>query len=125
MRWHGYVTSPFIEGSKVYKCKNNRYRCKESGKYFNVKTGTLFDNTKIPLRKWFMLQRIRKCFNSKNNNHLDGDVEVDETYIGGKNKNRHASKKVKNSQGRSIQDKIPIVGLIQRVILSTITPKNL
>lgn len=37
MRWHGYVTSPFVEDSKVYKCKNNRYCCK----YFNVKTGTL------------------------------------------------------------------------------------
>lgn len=127
MRWHGYVTSPFIEGcSKVYNCKSNRYRCKESGKYFNVRTGTLFNNTKIPLRKWFMaiwlvtsnkkgissaqltrdidvtqktawfmLQRIRKCFNSKNNNHLDGDVDVEETYIGGKNKNRHARKKLK------------------------------
>ena len=27
---------------------------KNQGKYFNVKTGTLFDNTKIPLQKWFL-----------------------------------------------------------------------
>lgn len=53
LRWNGYVVSPFDPTSKVYKCKENRYRCKNTGKYFNVKTNTLFDNTKIELRKWF------------------------------------------------------------------------
>jgi transposase-like protein len=40
--------------SKVYKCANNRYRCKNTGKYFNVKKATLFDNTKVKLQKWFL-----------------------------------------------------------------------
>ena len=31
-----------------------------------------------------MLQHIRKCFSSENDNHLDGNVEVDENYIGEK-----------------------------------------
>ncbi len=31
-----------------------------------------------------MLERIRRCFSSENNNKLDGTVEVDETYISGK-----------------------------------------
>ena len=53
LRWNGHVVSPFDPTSKVYKCKNNRYRCKNTGKYFNVKTNTLFDNTKVELRKWF------------------------------------------------------------------------
>jgi transposase-like protein len=53
LRWGGIVISPFNASSKVYKCANNRYRCKESGKYFNVKNGTLFDNTKVSLQKWF------------------------------------------------------------------------
>lgn len=37
---------------------------------------------------------------------LKGSVEADETFIGGKNKNRHWDKKVPNSQGRSCKDKI-------------------
>jgi hypothetical protein len=53
LRWSGYVISPFEPTSKVYKCKDNKYRCKNTGKYFNVRTNTLFDNTKIGLIKWF------------------------------------------------------------------------
>lgn len=53
IRWNGNVISPFDSASKVYKCKDNKYRCKNTGKYFNVRTNTLFDNTKIELRKWF------------------------------------------------------------------------
>lgn len=53
LRWDGCVVSPFDPTSKVYKCKDNKYRCKNTGKYFNVKTNTLFDNTKVSLRKWF------------------------------------------------------------------------
>lgn len=53
IRWAGNVVSPFDETSKVYKCKNG-YKCKNSGKYFNVKVGTIFEDTKLPLTKWFM-----------------------------------------------------------------------
>ncbi|MNJ89863.1 ISXO2-like transposase domain protein [compost metagenome] len=143
--WYKGVVSPFDPTSKVYKCKDNKYRCKNTGKYFNVKTNSMFDNTKIELQKWFlaiwlvcsykkgissvqlskelgitqksawfMLQRIRACFGIENNNNLEGIVEADESFYGGKNKNRHADKKVKNSQGRSFKDKTPIVGLIER-----------
>lgn len=55
LRWHGNVVSPFDPTSKVYECKNNRYRCRNTGKYFNVRTGTLFDNTKVGLQKWFLV----------------------------------------------------------------------
>ena len=46
-----------------------------------------------------------------------GDVEIDETLVGGRNKNRHWNKKVAHSQGRSHKDKTPVVGMIQRDFL--------
>lgn len=54
LRWDGNPISPFDENSKVYKCAGNKYKCKSTGKYFNVRTNTVFDNTKIPLQKWFL-----------------------------------------------------------------------
>lgn len=45
-RWGDHVVSPFDPESKVYKCKGNRYKCKNTGKYFNVRTGTIFENSK-------------------------------------------------------------------------------
>lgn len=145
LRWEGNVVSPFDKESKVYKCKNNKYKCKNSGKYFNVKTNTLFDSSNISLRKWFLaiwlitshkkgissvqlskdlgitqksswflLQRIRNCFGIENKGELKDEVEADETFVGGKNKNRHKDKKVKNSQGRSFKDKVPVSGILQR-----------
>jgi len=54
LRWNGKVVSPFDETSKVYKCAGNKYKCKTTGKYFNVRTSTLFDNTKIELQTWFI-----------------------------------------------------------------------
>ena len=41
---------------------------------------------------WFMLHRIRLAAQSKTFNKLDGEVEVDETFIGGKARNMHADK---------------------------------
>ena len=54
LRWNGNVVSPFDVTSKVYKCAGNKYKCKNTGKYFNVCTSTLFDNTKIELPTWFL-----------------------------------------------------------------------
>lgn len=57
---------------------------------------------------WFMLQRIRQSFKQDSKEKFDGEVEVDELYVGGKNKNRHYNKKVKKCQGRSAKDKAPV-----------------
>jgi transposase-like protein len=63
---------------------------------------------------WFMAQRIRESFDTETKHLLNGIVELDETFVGGKNKNRHYDKKVKNSQGRSFKDKTPVLGMLQR-----------
>lgn len=54
LRWEHFVVSPFDAASKVYTCPNNTYKCKNSGKYFNAKTGTIFHNSKVALQKWFV-----------------------------------------------------------------------
>ena len=64
---------------------------------------------------WFVLQRLRNASMTESyNTPLNNTVEMDETYVGGKNSNRHWDKKVKNSQGRSIQDKTPVFGIMER-----------
>lgn len=52
LRWPEGVISPFDNTSIVYRCKGNRYKCKTSGKYFNVFTGTPLQGTRIPLEVW-------------------------------------------------------------------------
>lgn len=144
-RWGNKVISPFDPSSRVYYRGDGNYRCKNTGKNFNVRIGTIFEGTKLPLRKWFiaiylicnhkksisatqlakdinvtlktawfMLQKIRRTFHYIHREKLDGEVELDETFVGGKNKNRHYNKKVKNSQGRSFKDKVPVLGMLQR-----------
>lgn len=145
LRWGDKVISPFDPASKVYKCANGKYKCRNTGKYFDVKTRTVFESTKLPLRLWVyaififishkrgisscqlardlgvtqktawnMLHKIRKFMESQNRQPLSGEVEVDETFVGGKNKNRHKDKKVDKCQGRSFKDKKPVFGMLQR-----------
>jgi len=63
-----------------------------------------------------MLHRIRYAMSlgKLQNSELSGIIECDETYVGGKNKNRHWDKKFKYSQGRSVVDKTPVFGILQR-----------
>ena len=64
---------------------------------------------------WFLAHRIRESWlaNKPNDDDkLDGHVEVDETFIVGKEKNKHASKKIK--EGRGAVGKFIVVGAKQR-----------
>lgn len=63
---------------------------------------------------WFMLMRIRAAMSETYTEKLKNTVECDEVFIGGKNKNRHAKKKVEGSQGRSTKDKTPVIGMVER-----------
>jgi len=143
--WDKQPESPFDTTSKVYKCKNGKYKCKNTNKYFTVITGTIFEGSRIPLRSWFyalycltdnkngksalqiskdihvsyyrtlmMLHKIREyIFGAENYNVMDGIVLTDETFVGGKDKNRHWNKKARNAKendDRKFVDKIPVVG---------------
>jgi predicted RNA-binding Zn-ribbon protein involved in translation (DUF1610 family) len=61
-----------------------------------------------------MAHQIKKLMANKDFSPFTGVIEMDETFIGGKNINRHADKKVPKSQGRSVKDKTPVVGIIKR-----------
>ena len=62
---------------------------------------------------WFIDHRVREAM-KQNGGKLFGTIEVDETYIGGKEGNKHANKRDPLARGRSTRTKVPVVGLIQR-----------
>jgi len=127
----------FSDG-KSHKCKE-----KECRKRFSIKVGTIFHDSKIPLRKWFaaiwlitshkkgiastqlakdikvtqktawfMLHRLRHAAETKSfKGPMDGDVEVDETYVGGKSKNMHAKDR---KTGNKYRNKATVMGVLKR-----------
>lgn len=63
---------------------------------------------------WFMLHRLRKAMESGTFEKLSGDVECDETFIGGKAKNMHKSKRERVIQGRGSVGKTTVFGALER-----------
>src|SRR5947208_6196480 len=63
---------------------------------------------------WFMLHRIRRAMQDGSLVKLGGEVEVDETFIGGKARNMHIAQRKRRITGTGGKDKTVAVGLVQR-----------
>lgn len=118
------------------------FRCRDCRKYFSVKTNGLMHSSKLGYRKWaiaiyivttnikgtssmklhrdlgitqktawHMAHRIRETYND-HHAPFTGPVEVDETYIGGLERNKHESRK--QHAGRGPIGKTPVVGMKDR-----------
>lgn len=115
IRWPGGVKCPHCDSTTIikrgiYQNGYQRYQCKACKRFFNVKTGTIFENSKLPLGFWFfaaflmqykismmeisktlgvtywtafkMVKKLRKSIYSKRvAEKLKGEVEIDEIYI--------------------------------------------
>ncbi len=119
------------------------YRCRSCKKYFSVRSKSVLQSSKLPLSKWglaiyiyntnlngyssmhlyrelevqqktawFLLHRIRETVDM-DLPKFDGEVEVDETFIGGKRKNKPLKQR-KDAKGRGPVDMIPVVGVKDR-----------
>lgn len=154
-RWDGTPFCPHCGSlKKPYNVKSRsnsvelkdvpHYRCseKECQLPFTVRTGTIFEGSKVTLKQWFQASyelsiskksissvelgtrigvsqktawfinhRLRNMLADTAPELLEGEVEVDETYYSGQEKNRHKSKRV---GGRGMVAKSPMVGFKQR-----------
>ena len=63
---------------------------------------------------WFMLQRLRLALQGNDGGFLGGEVEVDETFIGGKARNMHESKRRTKITGSGAKDKEIVFGMVER-----------
>ena len=63
---------------------------------------------------WFMLQRIRLAMQDESGGTISGDVEVDETFIGGKARNMHVAQRRRRITGTGGKDKTAVLGILKR-----------
>lgn len=63
---------------------------------------------------WFMLHRIRLAMQSESFGPMSGEVEVDETFIGGKARFMHKDKREAQIKGRGSVGKTAVLGLLER-----------
>lgn len=129
-------------GDRITPRKGGFYRCRQCKEDFTVRTGTIFERSHVPLHKWlyamylvvtarkgissmqlakeigvtqktawFVLGRLREACGA-DVGKLAGIVEIDETYVGGIEANKHDHKKLK--AGRGAVGKTAVVGMRER-----------
>lgn len=63
---------------------------------------------------WFMLHRIRLAMQTKSFNKIGGEVEIDETFIGGKARFMHKDRRARTITGTGGMGKVAVMGLLER-----------
>jgi transposase-like protein len=131
LRWPEGVTCPRCKGKTISRLfKENKFECSDCRYQFSVTAGTIFNDSHLPLTKWFLAtmliceskkgmsacqiqrllgvgsyktawylcHRIRAAMREADKPMLDGTVEMDETYVGGKNKGQGVGAKLANKE---------------------------
>lgn len=148
LRWPNGVSCPtchrtdvrFLATRRIWECKGNHSR-----KQFSAKVGTIFEDSALPLDKWFvaiwsianckngissyelaraigvtqksawhMLHRIRLAMKAGSFTKMTGEIEADESFIGGLAKNMHPHKREKAITGTGGAGKTAVLGILQR-----------
>lgn len=75
---------------------------------------------------WFMMHRIRRAMEQGSFGKFSGEVEADETFIGGKARNMHVSKRQRRITGTGGKDKTPVMGILERggKVRTTVIPNR-
>ena len=75
---------------------------------------------------WFMDHRIRLALTMGSVEKLSGEVEADETFIGGKARNMHAAKRARRITGTGGKDKTAVLGVLERggKVRATVVPSR-
>jgi transposase len=101
--FHKSATPLRIWFQVIYRMSSTR--CGISAKQIQRETGVTYKTA------WRMFKQIRTLLGE--NKMLKGEVELDETYVGGKAINMHQSKRAKLT-GRGTADKTPVFGAVER-----------
>ena len=138
--WSKGKNCPHCGSNAVYEYTSNfkKNRCKDCKCDFSIRKGTIFEESRMSLQKWFMciylmnsnkkgisslslarqvginkttawfvLHRLRFIADTGFTNMFQGTCEVDETYIGGKEGNKHTHKK-------GLEEKAVVLGIKNR-----------